>query len=263
MFKDYYKILNLNSTATQNEIKKSYRKLALKFHPDKNFGSTDSEIKFREINEAYNILNEAQSRTNYDYEYNGYYKTKYEETKAQETQSNKKAAPVTPEVYLKIFSEMRLSLEVAQAGQVNRERLYNKLNELLNNTSISFLVDSDHFKTNRQIIIQVLRCCAYLSFNHVEIITAKLARVAGSDNEAIEKINSYNKRRRIFNYWPKYRGVALVVVLIIFVIITNYQNEHNSTTSDTTGKSEINQPQSGNLYNNGADEKTSVKLSVM
>ena len=60
---DYYKILGLQDTATQKEIKAAYRKLALKFHPDKNKNTGD---KFREINEAYMVLKDEQARLNYD-----------------------------------------------------------------------------------------------------------------------------------------------------------------------------------------------------
>ena len=51
--KDYYKILEVTSAATSVEIKKSYRRLALQYHPDKNFGNQLYEAKFKEIQEAY------------------------------------------------------------------------------------------------------------------------------------------------------------------------------------------------------------------
>ena len=53
--KDYYAILGVNKSATQEEIKKAYRKLALKYHPDRNPGDKTAEEKFKEINEAYDV----------------------------------------------------------------------------------------------------------------------------------------------------------------------------------------------------------------
>lgn len=66
MNKDYYKILGISKNATQDEIKKAYRKLALKYHPDRNGGSDENEKKFKEANEAYQVLSNPQKRSQYD-----------------------------------------------------------------------------------------------------------------------------------------------------------------------------------------------------
>jgi len=71
--KDYYKILGLKKDATPDQIKKAYRKLALKWHPDKNSGSEEEKEKankmFKDIGEAYAVLSDPQKRDRYD---NGY-----------------------------------------------------------------------------------------------------------------------------------------------------------------------------------------------
>ena len=56
MYKDYYKILNVNIFSNIDSIKKSYRELAMKYHPDRNSGDILSEEKFKDITEAYEIL---------------------------------------------------------------------------------------------------------------------------------------------------------------------------------------------------------------
>lgn len=64
--KDYYEILGVSRDADEREIKKAYKRLAMKHHPDRNQGDKDSEAKFKEIKEAYEILTDAQKKAAYD-----------------------------------------------------------------------------------------------------------------------------------------------------------------------------------------------------
>src|SRR5215210_4943019 len=64
--RDYYEILGIAKTAGEADMKSAFLKLAMKFHPDKNPGDKDAEIKFKEINEAYQVLTDPQKRAAYD-----------------------------------------------------------------------------------------------------------------------------------------------------------------------------------------------------
>ena len=66
MSKDYYQILGVSKTATDAELKKAYRKLAVKYHPDKNPGDKSAEEKFKEVSEAYDVLSDPKKRAQYD-----------------------------------------------------------------------------------------------------------------------------------------------------------------------------------------------------
>ncbi|HTG80444.1 MAG TPA: DnaJ C-terminal domain-containing protein [Geobacteraceae bacterium] len=63
---DYYQVLGLKKNASPDEIKRAYRKLAVKYHPDKNPGNKEAEEKFKEINEAYAVLSDPQKKAQYD-----------------------------------------------------------------------------------------------------------------------------------------------------------------------------------------------------
>ncbi|HMZ07203.1 MAG TPA: DnaJ C-terminal domain-containing protein [Anaerolineales bacterium] len=65
-YKDYYKILGVDRKASADEIRSAYRKLAMKYHPDKNQGDKKAEDRFKEINEAYQVLSDEQKRAHYD-----------------------------------------------------------------------------------------------------------------------------------------------------------------------------------------------------
>ena len=65
-YKDYYAILGVDKNASEKDIKRAYRKLATKYHPDKNQGNKEAEEKFKEINEAYQVLSDPEKRQKYD-----------------------------------------------------------------------------------------------------------------------------------------------------------------------------------------------------
>ena len=64
--RDYYEVLGVSKTASQDDIKKAFRKLALKYHPDRNKGNEEAMNKFKEANEAYSVLSDEQKRQQYD-----------------------------------------------------------------------------------------------------------------------------------------------------------------------------------------------------
>lgn len=81
--RDYYDVLGVPKTATEDDIKKSYRKLAMKYHPDRNQGDKASEEKFKEAKEAYEVLSDSQKRAAYDNPHSGFERNTYTQHDAE------------------------------------------------------------------------------------------------------------------------------------------------------------------------------------
>jgi hypothetical protein len=127
------------------------------------------------------------------------------------------------------------------------------LNELLSVNNLNFLISWGDTKTNKQIISEVMTCCKVLAYPYVEKLSPKLAKLAGSDNDTIQKIFSFNKQQKYWSYWTRYKGVAIIAaVILFFVIISNIDNSSPSSYSST----QDNRPSNGDLNNTFVDEQT-------
>lgn len=86
--KDYYKILDISINATKDEVKKAFRSLAKKYHPDRNVNDENSLRKFQEVNEAYEVLSNEDSRREYDKKKSSFEQSNNKETNSENNKSN-------------------------------------------------------------------------------------------------------------------------------------------------------------------------------
>ena len=108
-FIDYYKILGISKTATETEVKAAYRKLARKYHPDLNPGNKDAESKFKEINEANEVLGNLENRKKYDkYGKDWKHGEEYEKANRQQQRTSNKTSQsgFSNEEYTDFFESM-------------------------------------------------------------------------------------------------------------------------------------------------------------
>jgi hypothetical protein len=248
---DYYKLLGVLPNATTDEIKKAYRQLALKYHPDRNPGDKNSEAFFKKVTAAYTILSDPEERESYNWDYK-----KSQQASSNQNQQEKRAEPkqepqVTPQVILSTFQDIRKKVNSVDKSRIDTAALYNSLTELLSVNNINFLISWGDTKTNKQIISEIMTCCKVLEYPYVQKLSLTLAKLAGSDNETIQKIFSFNKRQKYWSYWTQYKGVAIVVAVILFcVIVTIMNNNSPSYSSQAT-----NRPSDGDLNNTFVDDK--------
>ncbi len=212
--KDYYKILEVSSTASAAEIKKSYRRLALQFHPDKNFGNKIYEAKFKEILDAYKVLSDITKRQ----ENNNQLRFHSETTKSK--QSGSTQTPITAISLLNQAIAFRKKIAVLDPYRMNKVALFKQIQLLLSKQNIYIIKQYNDPKLNKRMVEEILYCSKFLPYSHVERICFQLTALAGTDNDLYRRIYKFSKEIRIKSLWEKYKLiVALLVVLIICILI--------------------------------------------
>ncbi|KGO94983.1 DnaJ domain-containing protein [Flavobacterium subsaxonicum] len=217
--KDYYKILGVKHSASQAEIKKAYRLLAVAYHPDKNNGDKASEDRFKEISESYIILGDFAKRNAYDYtaghqkNYRG---------------QNIEAGKPTPITYLLLFKRIKDKVLHAN-GNVDKNNLFKVVDDLLTDDTIGFLIRVQDIATNNLIIDEILTCCIFLEGSLKASLYIKLKKLANGDVRFTEKVTLLNKQTDYITIKPtansneeslsKASVIMFVVFLLFFIVL--------------------------------------------
>jgi molecular chaperone DnaJ len=204
--KDYYKVLEVTPVASLQEIKKSFRRLAVIYHPDKNNGDQLAAARFVEIQEAYEVLSDPQKRE--EYNYNRWYTRKTGSGYAQQ--------PLTPEELLAASDKLRIAIASMNFFQVDFHSLSAYIRQLLSETNINILHQFNFQNTNRQIIKNLLQAATPLPLRDHLPVHASLMQLAGDDEEMKQLLQQALRSKKQRALWERYQW--MVVVLIIAFI---------------------------------------------
>ncbi len=205
--KDYYRILGVRPNATNSEIKKSYRRLAIKYHPDKNPDDILAEAAFKEIAEAYDILSDAKKREDYHYKHFYAHDYKYPEPEA------------TPQSILNDIIRLKKLIEKANTFRLNQDALFFQLQQILSEDNLSLLQKENQSTINSQILEALLRICKPLNFNFIEEIEDILMFLADGDTYLENKINDFLHQQKRKDRWSRYKIVVAIVVAILLCLV--------------------------------------------
>lgn len=204
--KDYYSILEILPSASPEEVKKAYRRLAQLYHPDKNNNDAYASAQFAEIKEAYEVL----SNTNL--------KDQYLQQRWYARSLGKKNGkqPITPEHVLKQLLELDKYVRLLDVHRMDQEGLHHYLEDFLSEDTIEKVNSFNQPEINKQIILITLNVTHPLSYKLLPAITERLKKLQVTDTAVYEKVDRFVQARKTSDYWEK-RKIWLILLFVIII----------------------------------------------
>ncbi len=207
--KDHYKTLGVSHSATPTEIRKAYRTLAVKYHPDKNPDNSLAEAAFKEIQEAYSILSNPEKRTLYDDERwllgMG--------TKSRYTEA------VTPAWLLKVSKELNDSLAKMDTYRMSQRALQEYILLILSDAHLGVLLQHDDNDTSAAIIHELLNAGKKLEVQYLREIDERLVTLAATNKKLQQTISEYMEGRMRKARQERLQPYFIILITVLLCVL--------------------------------------------
>jgi curved DNA-binding protein CbpA len=208
--KDYYGILEIETSATLPEIKKAYRKLAHQYHPDKNQHDPYANAQFAEIKEAYEVLSNPAKKEYYLQQ--RWYNHSIGKRKKQDI--------ITPVTILKQALELEKYVSTLDVHRMDKQGLADYINDVLSGSVIAQLLPFNEQHVNDQIIIIVIKAMEPLKLRQAAAITKNLSKLAAEENAESKKIIAeFLARKTQKEKVEKYQPYILILIVVVICIL--------------------------------------------
>lgn len=205
--KDYYKTLELLPSATPDEIKKAYRALALKYHPDTNPDNAFAHSHFLEIQEAYSVLSHEHKRLKYDEErwLNGM----SSRTKEQQI--------ISPEWILQEARKLHKHMKTVDTYRMSHSALHDYIMLLLGDSHMAIL--QQRADMNTAIVNELLHSTRHLKHQYMLPLADRMAKLVPANNELLTAI--YKQQRRSYKQaaWEQYQPLIIILVTLLLCLL--------------------------------------------
>lgn len=213
---DYYKTLGVHIDATMQEIKKAYRLLALKYHPDKNPESQFADHHFQEIQLAYSILSDTKKRKQYD-----------EERYFAGLTAQRSPVKITADWLLIECKKLNAHLLKVDSYSMNHQALHDYILLLLSDSHLSIIEKENNTEVNKQIIKELLKAIEKMKYNYYEAIISKLVLIADKNSDLISIIFNVKAKRKNQNQTERNLPIIiLIITLFLCLLMYFYSNRH-------------------------------------
>ena len=203
--KDYYSILGIPSSATADEIKKAFRRLAHQYHPDKKNNNPYALAQFAEIKEAYEVLTNPVKKEHY-LQHRWY---------AQSTGKKIKHQTTTPVNVLKQVLELDRYVSRIDMHRMDHLGLFTHIQNILSDQTIDILNSFNERDINKDIILITLKSGRVLPFRMIIALVKRLQKLAHNETTA-KKIDQFLRQQRRMHNWERRKiWIVLIIVLLI------------------------------------------------
>jgi molecular chaperone DnaJ len=207
--KDHYKTLELSPSATLQEIKKAYRKLAQQYHPDKNNNDPYAEANFNEIKEAYETLTNPVKKDEY-LQLRWYNRA---------TGNKNTEQVITPVNILKQVIEFEKYTSTLDQFRMHSEGLFEYMNELLNEETINKLLQFNEQDVNRQIALILVKPIRFLKLEKAKIIAGKLVILTNNNSTTGALVTKALQQIKQKESWEKYKWLVVLLITVIICVL--------------------------------------------
>ena len=207
--KDYYRILELETSATQQEIKKAYRQLAHQYHPDKNPADAYAASQFTEIKEAYEVLTNPAKKEYY------LQQRWYNQSIGKRTMQK----DITPVTVLKQALELERYVSQLDVFRMDKEGLKEYVLDLIPDEIIERLHTFNESETNRQIISTFLRAINSLPDLYTTTISSQLKKLSTGDELSEQLLAAFVQKKERINRRDKYSLIIIITVTVILCLL--------------------------------------------
>ncbi len=207
--KNYYQLLHVSPHAAQEEIKAAYRKLAFKYHPDRNNGNTLTEAVLKEINEAYSVLSNPEKRKFY----NASIAVNSFHTK------HRRPVPVTSQSILQNAIRLRMFVERSNVLSINQDMVSHKVQTLLSDHHQNILLLENNKQLIHQFIQQVLLCMQPLTSTNMQPLFTPLQKLAAGDEDMLGEIQTFYQQKKREAFWQRYKILAVLIIALLLCLL--------------------------------------------
>jgi curved DNA-binding protein CbpA len=211
---DFYSILQLEPSATPNEIKQAYRKLSKQYHPDVTNNNADALVKFNDIKLAYETLSDPKLRY-------AYHEERWLQKATGANTSTYKAATAT-NIYKQLLV-LEKSLLYSNAQLNSKLQLSNDLNQTLNHTAIDTINNKKDDILSNALISLLNKFIKELPFDFLPILRNKIEQIScSSQNEVLikfDEITAQYKKQLIFEKWKWLLILLLMAILLLSIAV--------------------------------------------
>ncbi len=205
---DYYSFLGIRSNATNTEIRKAFRKLALIHHPDKDLFSATSNEKFRQIHEAYLVLSDSRKRAAYDFERKLLFQNKIKPNK-----------PETEAELFQILRKLNTQITLQDPYRMDRDILSYQLKEILAEHNLQLLEPNSSKAFVKEVIKLIQICSQHFTKDQIkQAVNLLKPFMQKSSTNPLELTELHHSLLQVY-YWKRYKVLFAFIVTLLLCLM--------------------------------------------